>query len=39
MKRVRVVPRNTHPPSQVGESFGIEKVLQMLEEGSRGGGK
>ena len=28
-----------YPPSQVSGSFGIEKALQMLEAGSRGGGK
>jgi hypothetical protein len=28
-----------YPPSQAGGSFGIEKALQMLEAGSRGGGK
>jgi arylsulfatase len=28
-----------YPPSQVGGSFGIDKALQMLEAGSRGGGK
>jgi len=28
-----------HPPSQAGGSLSIEKALQMLEAGSRGGGK
>jgi arylsulfatase len=28
-----------YPPSQVGGSLSIERALQMLESGSRGGGK
>ncbi len=28
-----------YPPSQASGTFGIEKALQMIEAGSRGGGK
>jgi len=28
-----------YPPSQTSGTFGIEKALQMIEAGSRGGGK